>query len=224
MSTDDHEVTAGLRLTPADVHSVLFSRAGLMNRGYDETEVDGFLARVQSEFARLMAEKAELRDLVRELQQRVTDGAAPQAPTTQAVRVLSAAQQTADQYVADAEDLSRVMTVEARRQYEDTLREARERADRIVQEAERTAASLAEQAGQEPEALQAQVVYLQAFGRACRTQLRSYLEALLTDVEAEWGRADPRSLPQQPLLDGQWHASAPTSENGAPPVATNRQL
>src|SRR3712207_8289514 len=34
-----------------------------------------------------------------------------------------------------------------------------------------------------------------AFGQACRTQLRSYLEALLSDVESEWGRADPAALP-----------------------------
>jgi hypothetical protein len=43
--------------------------------------------------------------------------------------------------------------------------------------------------------VQRQVVYLQAFGQACRVQLRSYLEALLADVEAEWGRADPGGLP-----------------------------
>jgi hypothetical protein len=30
-------------------------------------------------------------------------------------------------------------------------------------------------------------------------QLRAYLEALLTDVESEWGKADPSSLPQPPL-------------------------
>jgi hypothetical protein len=43
--------------------------------------------------------------------------------------------------------------------------------------------------------LEEQVAYLRAFGQACRTQLRAYLEALLADVEAEWGRADPGSLP-----------------------------
>ena len=29
-------------------------------------------------------------------------------------------------------------------------------------------------------------------------QLRSYLEALISDVEKEWGRADPALLPRQP--------------------------
>ena len=42
---------------------------------------------------------------------------------------------------------------------------------------------------------QEQVAYLKAFGQACRVQLRSYLEALLGDIESEWGRADPAALP-----------------------------
>ncbi len=36
----------GGRLTPSDVHHVLFTRAGLGRRGYDEVEVDVFLERV----------------------------------------------------------------------------------------------------------------------------------------------------------------------------------
>ena len=46
------------------------------------------------------------------------------------------------------------------------------------------------------EQLEEQVAYLKAFGQAVRVQLRSYLEALISDVETEWGRADPALLPQ----------------------------
>ena len=46
------------------------------------------------------------------------------------------------------------------------------------------------------EQLEEQVAYLKAFGQAVRVQLRSYLEALIADVETEWGRADPALLPQ----------------------------
>src|SRR5688500_18708384 len=59
--------------------------------------------------------------------------------------------------------------------------------------------------------LEEQVAYLKAFGQACRVQLRSYLEALLSDVEKEWGHADPALLPQQPL-----HAPAQRSSRDAP--------
>ena len=47
-----------------------------------------------------------------------------------------------------------------------------------------------------PDELREQVAYLKAFGSAVRTQLRSYLEALISDVETEWGKADPGALPQ----------------------------
>ena len=56
--------------------------------------------------------------------------------------------------------------------------------------------------------LEEQVAYLKAFGQAVRVQLRSYLEALLSDVETEWGRADPSALPQ----------SAPAAPKRRPPA------
>jgi hypothetical protein len=101
------------------------------------------------------------------------------------------------------------MTSEAREQYEDQLRQAREKAGAIIQAAQEAAqgavaadaeARPADAGHPDAEELRRQVVYLQAFGQACRVQLRSYLEALLTDVESEWGRADPGALPQQPAL------------------------
>ena len=58
-----HDEWSG-RLTPSDVHNVLFTRAGLGRRGYDEVEVDVFLERVQQELTRLIGEKADLRDEV----------------------------------------------------------------------------------------------------------------------------------------------------------------
>ena len=54
------------------------------------------------------------------------------------------------------------------------------------------------------------MAYLKAFGQACRVQLRSYLEALLTDVETEWGQADPAAVAQAPV-----RASAQRADDGA---------
>jgi DivIVA domain-containing protein len=112
----DHEDWTG-RLSPTDVHHVVFSRVGLGRRGYDEIEVDVFLERVEQELSRLIVEKADLRDEVSRLRSQPTPGGAT-APVTdgaialeeaqrQAVRLLAAAQQTADAYVADAETYSR---------------------------------------------------------------------------------------------------------------------
>jgi DivIVA domain-containing protein len=225
------------RLSPADVQTVTFSRSTMLHPGYADAEVDRFLDRVGAELARLQAENAELQDQLAGLQEQLAElesRPAPPDPGELAVGILSAAQQTADQYVAEAEAFSRVMTSEAREQYEEQLRQAREKAGAIIQAAQEAgqgavvaaAATRPADAASHPdaEALQRQVVYLQAFGQACRVQLRSYLEALLSDVETEWGRAAPDALPQQPLRPPAPPAraaveAAPAESNGSAPPA-----
>jgi vacuolar-type H+-ATPase subunit H len=131
----------------------------------------------------------------------------PEAPSDQAVRILSSAQQTADNYVAEAEEFSRQITHDARVEYEELTREARENAGAILQAAQEAAAKIgpgtvsrADDGSRTAEELQEQIAYLRTFGQSVRVQLRSYLEALISDVEAEWGRADPAALPGAPPL------------------------
>ncbi|MGY1802438.1 DivIVA domain-containing protein [Blastococcus sp. SYSU D00922] len=192
-------------LHPADVQNVRFTRASMLRPGYVDTEVDRVMSRVAEELARHIAEKAALRDEVRALRAAVDGAPVHEAPSDQAVRILSAAQQTADAYVAEAEEFSRQMTSEARTVYEEELQEARERAGAIIQAAQEAAARMtgpapagADAPGRSVEELEEQVAYLKAFGSAVRVQLRSYLEALITDVETEWGRADPAAVLQGP--------------------------
>ncbi|MGZ4641030.1 MAG: DivIVA domain-containing protein [Blastococcus sp.] len=205
MTTNAHESGPDdRRITPSDLHGVRFSRAPMLRPGYVETEVDRLVSRLAEEIGRLIGEKAELRDQVRALQAQV-DGVVVQVPPSeQAVRILASAQQTADNYVAEAEEFSRQVTGEARAEYEEQVRLARENAGAIIQAAQEAAAKISMDGpvggggdGQRSmEQLEEQVAYLKAFAQACRVQLRSYLEALLTDVESEWGRADPGALPQ----------------------------
>jgi DivIVA domain-containing protein len=190
------------RLSPADLHNVRFTRASMMRPGYVDAEVDRVMHRLAEEVGRLIGEKAELRDQVRALQAQVEGHQAVAPPSEQAVRILASAQLTADNYVAEAEEFSRQVTAEARTQYEEVTREARETAGAIIQAAHDAAAKMApapvDTDTRNLEELQEQVAYLKAFGQACRVQLRSYLEALLSDVENEWGRADPAALPPAP--------------------------
>jgi DivIVA domain-containing protein len=192
-------------ITPADLQNLRFTRAPMLRPGYVDSEVDRVMHRVAEELARHMAEKAELRDRVRALQAQVEGVTAPPPPSEQAVRILASAQQTADAYVAEAEEFSRQVTSEARAEYEEAIRQARENAGAILQAAQEAASKMsggtpagADTPARSVEELQEQVAYLRAFGQACRVQLRSYLEALLTDVETEWGRADPAALPLEP--------------------------
>ena len=217
MTTDQEVPTNDRGLTPADLHNVRFTRASMLRPGYVDTEVDRVLSRVAEELGRMYAEKAALRDQVRSLQAQVDGVVIPEAPSEQAVRILSSAQLTADNYVAEAEEFSRQVTAEARTQYEEVLREARETAGAILQSAQEAAARRAPIASGEDErdleALQEQVAYLKAFGQATRTQLRAYLEALLSDVEKEWGRADPAALPSGASLP-------PAQRQGGSPSTT----
>ena len=196
------------RLTPADVHNVRFNRGSMLRPGYVDTEVDRVMSRLAEELGRLIAEKAELRDQVRALQAQVQDAAeaVPAPPSEQAVRILASAQQTADNYVAEAEEFSRQVTAEAKAEYEELVRQARDNAGAIIQAAQEAAGRITAAApgvasaeAKTYEELQEQVAYLKAFGQATRTQLRAYLEALLEDVEREWGRADPGALPSEPV-------------------------
>jgi DivIVA domain-containing protein len=195
------------RLTPDVVRDVRFSHGTMLHPGYTDTEVDSFVDRVSAELDRLATENAQLRDQVQRLEQQVADTARPPSPSDQAVGILATAQLTADRYVADAEEFSRQMTSEARLQYEEQLSQAREKAGAIIQAAQETGIRITSGGGGGPvevaaqpstEDLEEQVAYLRAFGQACRTQLRSYLEALLSDVESEWGRAHPAAMPEAP--------------------------
>jgi DivIVA domain-containing protein len=196
---------AAPRLTPEEVHTARFPRAGVLHPGYDDGEVDRFVAKVADELARLTEENTDLRARVYELHEHVEQVERQPAPSDQAVTILATAQKTADAYVSEAEEFSRQLTSDARAQYHEQLREAREKAGAIIQAAQETAARIASDGGPAPVAagpgtqeLEEQVAYLTAFGRACRTQLRAYLEALLADVETEWGRAHPQALPTPP--------------------------
>ncbi|MET0765280.1 MAG: DivIVA domain-containing protein [Blastococcus sp.] len=196
------------RLTPADLQSLRFTRAAMLRPGYVDTEVDRVMSRLAEELSRHITEKSALRDRVRALEaalEGAVEGAAvPQPPSEQALRILSAAQQTADNYVAEAEEFSRQMTSEARALYEEAVRQARENAGAILQAAQEAAAKIGGGITVAPRSdeqrsvaeLQEQVAYLRTFGQAVRVQLRSYFEALISDVETEWGRADPAALPQ----------------------------
>jgi DivIVA domain-containing protein len=227
MSTDQAPAAADRRLTPTDVQNVRFTRGSMMRPGYTEVEVDRFLARVAQELSRSIAERAELRDQVHGLREQLAGAtsavpATPEPPSDQAVRILASAQQTADNYVAEAEEFSRQMTSEARTQYEELTRQARENAGAIIQAAQEAAAKVGRGHGAPAggpaaapdevtaQQLQEQIAYLRAFGQATRTQLRAYLEALLSDVEREWGAADPGGMPMEP-----YRTPAQRSDSGA---------
>ncbi|MGY1828406.1 MULTISPECIES: DivIVA domain-containing protein [unclassified Blastococcus] len=220
MTTTETSGTGGgaRRLTPEQIRGARFTAGTMLHPGYDQSEVDRFREMVAAEVRSLAGERDDLQRQVAELQQRLSGITVPEPPSEQAVKILASAQQTADEYVAEAEDFSRQMTAEARDQYEEQLRLARENAGAIMQAAQEAAARLSVATGADGDAagqrttaeLEEQVAFLKAFAQACRAQLRAYLEALLTDVETEWGRVDPALAPEALAAAGPGRRPGPT--------------
>jgi DivIVA domain-containing protein len=197
------------RLTPDAVQAVTFPSARLGRRGLDEEHVRAFCGQVERELVRLFNERTALADEVQRLRRRVLGLTGDDADAgyrqddahVQAVRILSKAQQTADNYVADAQEYSRQLAQDARRRRDEILTEAKKHAAVMLEEAHAEASSAAEAAlvapAGQPDAdrreLEAELAYLRTFSEVYRTHLHAYLDALLRNVE-EWERAEKTSL------------------------------
>ncbi len=197
------------RLTPDAVQAVAFPPARLGRRGLDEEHVRAFCGQVERELVRLYNERTALVDEVQRLRRRVLGLSGGDAEAgyrqddahVQAVRILSKAQQTADNYVADAQEYSKQLAQDARRRRDEILTEARKHAAVMLEEAHVEASHAAEAALAAPvtkpdadrRELEAELAYLRTFSEVYRTHLHGYLDALLRNVE-EWERAEKASL------------------------------
>jgi DivIVA domain-containing protein len=194
-------------ITPELVRSAVFTSSRLGRRGLDEAEVRAFCGWVSDELARLLNENTMLQGEVMRLRERVLEtrgrsGAQPEDAHVKAVYMLSKAQQTADRYVADAQEYSRELAEEAHLRRDEILREAKVRASMILEEAHNSATQAASAVSMgnreslpasERQELQAEIAYLRTFSDVCRTHLRAYLESLTRSIE-EWDRAEHAGL------------------------------
>jgi DivIVA domain-containing protein len=203
------------RLTPDAVQAVTFPSARLGRRGLDEEHVRAFCGHVERELVRLLNERTSLTDEVQRLRRRVLglsgdeslSGYRQDDAHVQAVRILSKAQQTADRYVADAQEYSRQLAQDARRRRDEILAEAKSHAAVMLDEAHGEASRAADAARAAPVSeattiaqatadrrdLEAELAYLRTFSDVYRTHLHAYLDALVRNVE-DWERAEKSSL------------------------------
>jgi DivIVA domain-containing protein len=131
-----------------------------------------------------------------------------------AARVLSLAQQTADQAIADARREADETLGRARREADEVLTKARRQAEQITGDARARAESLERDAQerhrqamgslvQTREELERRVDDLRAFEREYRSRLKAYLEGQLRDLEAgvaESGSFPPMGSGSQPSM------------------------
>jgi DivIVA domain-containing protein len=200
------------RMSPEELQTVTFPLARLGRRGYDEDAVQEFLRTVHGEFVRLVNDRTSLWQEVQRLRRRIIAGQTPGDTSgvllgeseghVHAVRILSAAQVTADRYVADAQAYSSRLTEEARMRRDEIMQEAQRYSDMVLEEAHTRAreaavsalnASPSPQTYQEQQAARAELAYLRTYSDVYRRHLRAYTEGILRGIE-EWERTEANSL------------------------------
>jgi DivIVA domain-containing protein len=175
------------RLTLSDLQTVRFHESKGFGPGYDEAEVDAFMARCASELQRLTRRVDEL--------EAQASSSAVKGPTdgyiaTQSATILSAAQQTADSTVKNADEYSARVTAEARTMYDD----ARRKSTKMLEDAYRVATEAIDQANERHEEIERQTVYLRALRDSTKVQVETFLSGLLDHVTSEYGRALPAAV------------------------------
>ena len=145
------ERDAQVRLTADRVRRWQFETASFTRRGYDNQDVDRFRMQVADELDVLAAQVGYLRGENERLNDQLElhrHGVLPSAgraklPAAKEVNLLSAAQREAEQIIAQAHEYARRVADYARIQYESYMQaaveEARQEAERAVQDYRRTA-------------------------------------------------------------------------------------
>ncbi|GAB3463545.1 hypothetical protein GCM10027570_50780 [Streptomonospora sediminis] len=175
------------RLSPERVRAQDFSRTSLGRRGYNEDEVRMFMGRVAEDIAASDAEKASLRAEIDRLRRRYREqnssAAETEGPSADAVNLLSAAQQQADSYVAQAQEYCRQLTSQARQQAEDILVEARDQAGAAAEEAARGyRADAGPSYNADLEEMERRMAWIQTFCRAVQIQMQAASDAFSQEI------------------------------------------
>jgi DivIVA domain-containing protein len=164
---------------PLDLGHVSFSEAKAFGgRGYDEQEVDAFVATVTHELDRLRRRVRELEAEAAELREATRSEADVVA---QSLDILTSAQQAADTAMASADEYSGRVIAEARQVYDDASQRAQEITDEAQRAAELAAATQSE--------LDKRTIYLAALHDSVKVQLTTTLEAILDHVASEYEKA-----------------------------------
>lgn len=162
-------------LSAAMLRSARFDQA---RHGYNRDQVHALLAQAAD---RIEATDGECRSLREQLRRLNAGGQQPGGDigedgrmeiSVRAVELLSRAQQSADNAVAEAESYARDLVATAREQYRDILQRAHETATQSTRDLPTTAG------GPVPE-----VEYVRTYARVAQVQLRSVLEALTAEVD-----------------------------------------
>ncbi|MFJ4038035.1 DivIVA domain-containing protein [Microbacterium sp. NPDC090007] len=190
-----------MALTPDDVVTKQFQHVRF-KEGFDPDEVDDFLDEIVVEWRKTIAENEELKTKLAAYESGETAPAATAAPVAEApkadepVAEAPAPAPVAEAPKADAEPAAQSAGIIelAQRLHDEHVAEGKAQRDQLIGEAQAQAASIvaeAEQKGREERArlekerttLEGRITELRNFERDYRSQLRSYIEGQLRDLD-----------------------------------------
>ncbi|PWJ53667.1 DivIVA domain-containing protein [Quadrisphaera granulorum] len=188
-----------MALTPEDVVNKRFQPTKF-REGYDQDEVDDFLDEVVGELRRLTAENEQLQQSLSACERRVTElsrsggttGQVPQqvapapqpiAPAPAPVSPVGQPLESATGMLALAQKLHDDFVRSGEEQRDAILSEAKDRAARLVREAEDKHRQTLGSLEQERSLLERKIDELRNFERDYRNRMKSYLESQLRDLE-----------------------------------------
>ena len=183
-----------MALTPEDIVNKRFQSSKMLREGYDQDEVDDFLDEIVVEMRALIAERDSLRQRLEAAELRQGDTGEVVAPVAAAPAPAASVPATTGELVDEAQS-SNSMLVLARRLHDEHVREgiekrdsliaeAHEKAEKILSDAETTANTQITKYNAIISELEAKATELREFESEYRSELRSYIEKQLSDLDA----------------------------------------
>lgn len=169
-----------MAITPADIQAQTFSEA---KRGYDPAEVDVFLERLAAEVDAMLNKIVDLKTRLTDTEQQLASAQAAQAQM--AAPAPAPAPAASPEYTATASQISAAL-IAAQQSADNIVAEARENADRIRSEADAKAREVIRQALAEKQNELAEIDRLKASREEFKAEYIKLIQHFMDDAQNEF--------------------------------------
>lgn len=171
-----------MAITPADIQTQTFSEA---KRGYDPAEVDVFLERLAAEVDAMLNKIVDLKTRLTDTEQQLASAQAAQAQMAAPAPAPAPAPAASPEYTATASQISAAL-IAAQQSADNIVAEARENADRIRSEADAKAREVIRQALAEKQNELAEIDRLKASREEFKAEYIKLIQHFMDDAQNEF--------------------------------------
>lgn len=171
-----------MAITPADIQAQTFSEA---KRGYDPAEVDVFLERLAAEVDAMLNKIVDLKTRLTDTEQQLASAQAAHAQMAAPAPAPAPAPAASPEYTATASQISAAL-IAAQQSADNIVAEARENADRIRSEADAKAREVIRQALAEKQNELAEIDRLKASREEFKAEYIKLIQHFMDDAQNEF--------------------------------------